>query len=175
MRTYIKPNLYHALLYTAHIWLTQKADTSYCFSVETSFTCDDSDDNNGVIIALATLLVIAIIGLVISIVVNVFLVVQRKKSRCVVSSSYTFYVAIVEYCYRYDVDQQSNIRYSEVKKSVTRDNTVKDPTYVNTVKNPTYVNTAKPSESEYYESIKIAHKPDHDVKMFANPAYHATS
>ena len=79
---------------------------------------------------------------------------------------YTFYVAIIEYCYRYDVDQKSNIRYSEVKKSVIRDNTVKDPTYVS---------TAKPSESEYHEPIEIAHKPDRDVKMDANSAYHATS
>ena len=45
-----------------------------------------SDDNNGVIIALATLLAIAVIGLVISVVINVFLVVQRKQSRCVVTS-----------------------------------------------------------------------------------------
>ena len=45
-----------------------------------------SDDNNGVIIALATLLAIAIIGLVISVVINVFLVVQHKQSRCVVTS-----------------------------------------------------------------------------------------
>ena len=50
---------------------------------------DDSDDNNGVIIALATLLVIAIIGLVISIVVNVLFVVQRKQSRCVVTSMHS--------------------------------------------------------------------------------------
>ena len=47
---------------------------------------DDSDDNNGVITALATLLAIAVIGLVISIVINVFLVVQHKQSRCVVTS-----------------------------------------------------------------------------------------
>ena len=50
---------------------------------------DDSYDNNGVIIALATLLVIAIIGLVISIVFNILLVVQRKKSRCVVTSMHS--------------------------------------------------------------------------------------
>ena len=49
---------------------------------------DDSDDNNGVIIALATVMVIAIIGLVISIVINVFLGVKLKQSRCVVTSSY---------------------------------------------------------------------------------------
>ena len=37
-------------------------------------------------IALATLLAIAVIGLVISVVINVFLVVQHKQSRCVVTS-----------------------------------------------------------------------------------------
>ena len=62
-----------------------------------------------------------------------------------------------------DSDQQSNITYSGVKQSVSRDNTIRDPTYVNIV---------KPSEPEY-EAIEIAHKPDHDVKMDANPAYHA--
>ena len=49
-------------------------------------SCDCSSDDNGVIIALATLLAIAVIGLVISIVINVFFVVQRKQSRCVVTS-----------------------------------------------------------------------------------------
>ena len=65
---------------------------SYIVSIEPSCTiccgdeCDDSDDNNGVIIALVTLLVIAVIGLVISVVINVFFVVQHKQSRCVVTS-----------------------------------------------------------------------------------------
>ena len=45
-----------------------------------------SDDNNGVIIALATIATIAVIGLVISVVINVFLVVKLKQSRCVVTS-----------------------------------------------------------------------------------------
>ena len=44
----------------------------------------------------------------------------------------------------------------------------------NTIKDPTYVNIAKPSEPEY-EAIEPTHKPDHDVKMDANPAYRATS
>ena len=48
---------------------------------------------------------------------------------------------------------------------MSRDNTIRDPTYVNIV---------KPSEAEY-EAIEPTHKPDHDVKMDANPAYHATS
>ena len=57
-----------------------------------------SDDNNGVNIALATLLAISVIGLVISIVINVFFVVQHKQSRCVVvTSTYILYVAIVDY------------------------------------------------------------------------------
>ena len=57
----------------------------YIVSVEAKCS-DDSDDNNGVITALATVMVIAVIGLVISIVINVFLAVQRKQSRCVVTS-----------------------------------------------------------------------------------------
>ena len=72
---------------------------------------------------------------------------------------------MVECCCRYNVDQQSNITYSGVKQSVSKDNTITDPIYVNAV---------KPSEAEY-ELIEIAHKPDHDVKMDTNPAYHATS
>ena len=64
-------------------------------------------------------------------------------------------------CCRYDVNQ-SNIRYSEVKQSVSRDNTIKEYTNV------------KPSEPEY-EAITTDHKPGYDVKMDANPAYHATS
>ena len=44
-----------------------------------------SDDNNVVIIALATSLAIAVIGLVISVVINV---IQHKQSRCVVTSIY---------------------------------------------------------------------------------------
>ena len=62
-------------------------------------------------------------------------------------------------CCRYDVNQ-SDIRYSEVKLSVSKDNTVKD-----------YV---KPPEPEY-EAIETDHKPTCDVKMDANPAYRATS
>ena len=61
-------------------------------------------------------------------------------------------------CCRYDVNQ-SNIRYSDVKQSVSRDHTIKD---------------AKSSEPEY-EAITTDYKPDCDVKMDANPAYHATS
>ena len=61
-------------------------------------------------------------------------------------------------CCRYDVNQ-SNIRYSDVKQSVSRDHTIKD---------------AKSSEPEY-EAITTDYKPDCDVKMDANPAYQATS
>ena len=60
-------------------------------------SCDNSSDDNGVITALAALLAIAVIGLVISIVINVFVIKKLKQSRCVVTSSYTFYVAIVDY------------------------------------------------------------------------------
>ena len=65
-------------------------------------------------------------------------------------------------CCRYDI-YQSNVRYSDVKKSVSRDYTNNDSTNV------------KSSEPEY-EAIEIDHKPtDCDVKMEANPAYQATS
>ena len=48
---------------------------------------DDSDDNNGAITALTTIMVIAIIGLMISKVINVFLIgVKLKQSRCIVIS-----------------------------------------------------------------------------------------
>ena len=65
---------------------------------------------------------------------------------------------------RYDVNQ-GNIRYSEVKQSVSRDITIKE-----------YVNV-KPSEPEY-EAIETDTKKlgvGGDVKMDANPAYQATS
>ena len=57
------------------------------FSTE-ACSCSDgnSDDNDVVIIALAALLAIAVIGFVISIVINVCLVVRHKQLRCVVTS-----------------------------------------------------------------------------------------
>ena len=59
--------------------------TLICFLIGAN--CDScSNDYNGIIIALATLLTIAIIGLVISVVINVFLVVQHKQSRFVVTN-----------------------------------------------------------------------------------------
>ena len=51
------------------------------FSIEPGV--DDSSDGNEVTIVLATLLAIAVIGLVISVVINVFFIVQHKHSRCV--------------------------------------------------------------------------------------------
>ena len=59
---------------------------------------------------------------------------------------------------------RSYIRYSEVKLSLvlSRDHTIKDSTNVEL------------SEPEY-EAITTDHKVDSDVKMEANPAYHATS
>ena len=60
-------------------------------------------------------------------------------------------------CCRYNVDQ-SSIRYSDVKQSVSRDNAIRD---------------SKSSDAEY-AAIATAHKPNRDVKMIANPAYHAT-
>ena len=119
-------------------------------------TGDNTDDNNGVNIALATIMVIAIIGLVTSIVINVFVIVKLKQSRCVVTSIHSMYLQLT-ICCRYDVNQ-SNIRYSDVKQSVSRNHTIKD---------------AKSSEPEY-EAITIDHKPDYTVKMDVDPAYAST-
>ena len=131
------------------------------FSAETNScdSCDDPDDDNGLITVLATLLAIAVIGLVISIVINVFFVVQRKRSWCVV----TRYILVIyiTICCRYDVNQ-SNKRYSDVKHSLSIDYTIKDPLKY------------KPSEPEY-EAVETDNKPTCDVKMDANPAYQATS
>ena len=48
-----------------------------------------SDDNNGVNFALVTLLALTVFGLVISIVIIVFLIVQHKQSRCVVINKHS--------------------------------------------------------------------------------------
>ena len=77
---------------------------------------------------------------------------------------YTFYVAKLTICYRYDVNE-SNIRYSEVKQSVSRDNTNTDSKYVQ-------------STEPEYEAVfdpKPNMKHSYDVKMDTNPAYRATS
>ena len=55
------------------------------FSIEAN-NGDDPDDDNGVITGLATVMAIAVIGLVISFVINVFVIVKVKQSRCVVTS-----------------------------------------------------------------------------------------
>ena len=64
-------------------------------------------------------------------------------------------------CCRYDVNQ-SNISYSDVKRSVSRDHAITDPT------------KHKQSEPEY-EVVEVDHRRDRDVTMDANPAYQATS
>ena len=97
-------------------------------------------------------MVIAVIGLVISIVINVFLVVRHKQSRCVVTTWYTFCVALY---HRYDINQ-SNVRYSDAKQSVSIDHTITNPE----------------SSDPDYEPIVTDHKPDCDVKMDVNPSYH---
>ena len=110
---------------------------------------------------LAVLLGIAVVVLVICIVIIVFLVVRHRQSRYVVISIHFIYLQLTVCC-RYDVSQ-SNIRYSEVKKSVLSDYTIKDSINV------------KSSEPEY-EAVGTDHKPtDFDVKMDDNPAYQATS
>ena len=120
-----------------------------------------SNDSDGVDIVLAVLLGISVIVLVISIVINVCFVVQRKQSRCIVTSVHSMYLQLTIYC-RYDVNQ-SNIKYSEDEKSVLSDYAIKDSINV------------KSSDPEY-EAVEIDHKPiDCDVTMDANPAYQATS
>ena len=65
----------------------------FCVIVLIGASSDSSsDDNNGTIIALATILAIAVSGLVISVVINVFFIVQCKQSRYVTASSCTLYV-----------------------------------------------------------------------------------
>ena len=66
-------------------------------SDDNSLNDDISDDNNGMNIVLVTLLGIAITGLVTSIVINIFLVVKLKQSRCVIIIIHSLYVAIIEY------------------------------------------------------------------------------
>ena len=66
-------------------------------SDDNSLNDDISDDDNGMNIVLVTLLVITIIGLVTSIVINVFLVVKLKQSRCVIIIIHSVYIAIIDY------------------------------------------------------------------------------
>ena len=65
--------------------------------VEACSNNSSDDDGDGVNIILVTLMGISIIGLVISIMINVFLVVKHKKSRCVVTSIHSMNVAIVNF------------------------------------------------------------------------------
>ena len=126
-----------------------------------------SDESDGVNIAVAVLLAIAVIGLVISIVINIFLVVRHKQSRCVVTSTYIHSESMqlqLIICCRYDVDHdQSNVRYSDVKQSVSKDYTIKESTNIK-------------SSGPEYEAIEFDQKTtDCNVKMDANPAYQATN
>ena len=66
------------------------------------------------------------------------------------------------FSYRYAVSQ-SNVRYSDVKQSVSRDHTIKESTNKH----------IKPSEPEYEAVDNV--KPCCDVKMDANPAYQTTT
>ena len=118
---------------------------------------------------MATLLAIAVIGLLISVVINVVVIVNHKQSRCdVITNTPCSSVVILDcFCCRYDVDQSDvSVRYSDVKQSVSKDQTITE--YANQ-----YI---KPSEPEY-EAIdtKPNMKPNYDIKMDANPAYQATS
>ena len=86
--------------------------------------------------------------------INVFLVVKHRQSRCVVTTQYICTQLQLTICCRYDVNQDT-ITYGEVKQSV-------------------FTNT-QTSEPEY-EVIARDHKLiDYDVKMDDNPAYQATS
>ena len=55
-------------------------------STDDSSKDESSDDHSRLKIILVTLFGITTIGLVISVVINVFLVVQRKKLRCVLTN-----------------------------------------------------------------------------------------
>ena len=57
-------------------------------------TATGSDDNSAVVITLATLVAIAIIGLVISVMINVLVIVKQKQSRYVVPNIHCSYVVI---------------------------------------------------------------------------------
>ena len=110
-------------------------------------SCSEGDslsDNNGVIVTLSTLLAVAVIALIISIVINI--VQHKQQSRCVT----TIIQPVCTYCRtvscryvisqsnlrsrinqsvsgnnRYDVEQS---RYSEVTQSASGNNTITDST-----------------------------------------------
>ena len=56
-----------------------------------------SNDNDGAVVALAVLFSLAVIGLVISIGINILLVKKPKKSRYVVTTACAFDIAIASY------------------------------------------------------------------------------
>ena len=69
------------LIVTANRSCDGRNDESSC-SHDTSNN-DNSDDNDGVVATVTALLGIAVIGLVISAMINAFLAVKLKQSRCV--------------------------------------------------------------------------------------------
>ena len=76
---------------------------SYHIMILYSVVIDDNSsdsnliDNHQMFISLAALLAISVIGLVTSMVINAFLVVRLKKSRCVVTSIHSMYSYVVDY------------------------------------------------------------------------------
>ena len=68
-------------------------------------------------------------------------------------------MALCKYFCRHDV----STRYSDIKKSASSNYTITNPTNV------------KQSEPEYEAITVTDYRRDCDVKMDANPSYHATS
>ena len=78
------PNVAFFNIVTANRSCDGRNDESSC-SHDSSSNNGNSDDNDGVVAALTALLGIAVIGLVISAMINAFLAVKLKQSRCVFS------------------------------------------------------------------------------------------
>ena len=140
-----------------------------------SCSCSEGDslsDNNGVIVALSTLLAVAVIALIISIVINI--VQHKQQSRCVTTIMQSVRRYCKTVCCRYDISQ-SNLRsrinqslsgnnrydveqsrYSEVKQSASGNNIVTDSTIRKPLKSsePEYetVTDSKPAECANNES-----------------------
>ena len=82
------PNVAFFNIVTANRSCDGRNDESSCS--DSSSNNGNSDDNDGVVATMTALLGIAVIGLVISTVVNAFLAVKLKQSRCVFSVHFMY-------------------------------------------------------------------------------------
>ena len=162
------------------------------FSLETSgcsLASGSTDDSIGVDIGLAIVMGFSVVGVMISVVINILFFIKLKQSRCVVTNIYMYSnVAINNYCYcRPDVSQ-SSMKYSEVNHSMSADNPI-----IDSIRNE----HVEPSEPEYDDimnmtlgnNVNVEVNPAYtmsdndvtipayinDVKMEANPAYQASN